>query len=416
VKNYGLIVDPIQPEDFLLGSDQSLGAKYGADVYLNETGDWTRYAPSTEDQSTKNGDTYACVSFGTTNAIEMIARARGFNDSLNLSDRFLAVMSGTEPGKGNSPKNVADFLKPRPLTRDWYWTVNEKDWPDVNTVEEFYYHPPTHLKQLATALGAEFEFSYQYVPNNPSSIKAALRISPVCIAVTAWVEKDGVYVRGNFSENHWTTIIKVLDNGNYLCFDSFAPFTKEVSPEACKSVAMSYYLNKNTVSDSLFKKFIKAVLALFKAPEPIPVPSPAPIPTVPPATTPSKLQAFCLAIKAHEGWCPPGGTLNGVKYPKGSPSYRRNNPGNVRPSSVGYLPIYEPVGIENNFAVFKDYATGYLYLQNMVKAKISADPSQTFYEFFDVYAPSFENDSKHYAEVVAKACGLRATDSVSKIL
>lgn len=76
MKNYGLVLDPIVPEDYLLGSDQSLGAKYGADVYLNEKGDWTPYTPSTEDQSTNTGDTFACTVFATTNAIEMLAKLR----------------------------------------------------------------------------------------------------------------------------------------------------------------------------------------------------------------------------------------------------------------------------------------------------------------------------------------------------
>lgn len=287
-KNYGLIVEPLQPEDYLLGSDQSLGAKYGADVYLNPTGDWTPYTPSTEDQDTKTGDTWACTSFGTTNAIEMLARIR-FGHSLNLSDRYLAKMSGTELGKGNSPKTVAEYLKPRPLLRNHYWTVNEKDWPDVETVEDYYIQPKDELKTLAVALGSQYEFGYQHVPNTPTTIKAALRTSPVCIAVTAWVEDNGVYVRGPFPENHWTTIIKVLDNGNYLCFDSFYPFLKEVKPEACQSIAMSYYLNKNTVSDSLFKKFIKAILAYFTESQPESVTeAPTPPVTTPPAPEPEK--------------------------------------------------------------------------------------------------------------------------------
>ena len=119
---------------------------------------------------------------------------------------------------------------------------------------------------LAVARGAEFEFGYQYIANTPEAIKEALMSSPVCIAVTAWVEQDGVYVRGPFPENHWTTIIKVLDNGNYQVFDSFAPFWKEVSPDACKSVAMSYYLNRQIVSEPSWKTFLKEILAWFKAP------------------------------------------------------------------------------------------------------------------------------------------------------
>lgn len=252
-KNFGLLIEPIQPEDFILGSSQSLDTKYGTEILVPD-GDWTPYLPPSENQSTNNGDTFACVSFGTTNAVELLAR-RVFDQNKNLSDRFLAKISNTIVGQGNSPKRVADTLRHN-------WTVNEPEWPDVDTVEEYYADIPDNLKTLALARGAEFEFGYQYIPNNLASIKEALKRSPVCAAVTAWTQQDDVYVRGSFSENHWITILSVLPNGNYKVFDSFPPFIKEVKPEAAKSVVMSYYLNKQTVSDSSFTRFIKKILAI----------------------------------------------------------------------------------------------------------------------------------------------------------
>jgi hypothetical protein len=317
-------------------------------------------------------------------------------------------MSGTIVGQGNSPKTVADALRHG-------WSVNEPEWPDEETVEAFYTEIPNNLKTLAVARGAEYEFGYQYISNNTATIREALRSSPVCIAVTAWVEKDGVYVRGPFAENHWTTVMKVLENGNFLCFDSFFPFVKEVSPDACKSVAMSYYLNRQVVSNSWFAKFIKQVLAIFKQPADTPVkphetaqdepkPTEPTVSTPPPAT--SRLDAFCAAIKAHEGWFP------------GSRSFRNNNPGNCRYSSVGYLDIYKPVLKDaQGFAVFKDYATGWLYLQNLIREKIKAHPQWTLLQFFNNYAPAGDNnDPTAYANAVAKAVGLTSADLISKIL
>lgn len=272
VKPRGLIVEPFQPEDYLGGTSQSLEAKYGGTV-INPSGDWSNYLPSTEDQDTSDGDTWACASFGTSNAVEILARFT-FKESIDLSDRFLAKTSGTLPGKGNSPIKVADTLRHS-------WSVKEPEWPDTNTVEEYYAEIPANLKTLAVARGAEFEFGYQYVPNNPASIKAHLQTSPLGIAVTAWqADAQGVYQRiAGMAENHWPVLIKVLDNGNYKVFDSFPPFIKEVHPSAAQSIAMSYYLNKQVVSESLFTKFIKAILALFQQP----APTPMPIPTPPPA-------------------------------------------------------------------------------------------------------------------------------------
>jgi hypothetical protein len=395
-KNFGLIVEPVQPEDFVLGSAQSLQTKYGA-TEINQSGDWSPYTPSTEDQDTSDGDTWACTNFGTSNAVEMLARLN-FKESINLSDRFFAKMSGTKVGVGNSPKAAADSLRHQ-------WSVNEPEWPDVDTVEEYYAEIPSNLKTVAVARGAEFEFGYQLIPNNAASIKTALKSSPVCIAVTAWVEEGGRYVRGPFPENHWTTIIKVLDNGNYKIFDSFFPFIKEVSPEACKSIAMSYYLNRQVVSEPWYKKFIKQVLALFKeGPEQAPAPpiSSSEAPVVPPAPpTPaspkqSKLEAFCLAIRTHEGWF------------AGSRSQKNNNPGNCRYSSVGYLDIYKPVRKDaQGFAIFKDYATGWLYLQNLIREKIKAHPQWTLLQFFNNYAPAEDqNDPIAYAAAVGKQLGV----------
>lgn len=118
------------------------------------------------------------------------------------------------------------------------------------------------------------------------------------------------------------------------------------------------------------------------------------------------LHKFCLAIKTHEGWFP------------GSRSQRNNNPGNARYSSVGYLPIYGKVGRDkDNFAIFKDYATGWLYLNNLVKEKIKKNPSWNFYQFFSNYAPDSDgNNSKNYAEIVANKVGVSPHTILSTIL
>lgn len=118
------------------------------------------------------------------------------------------------------------------------------------------------------------------------------------------------------------------------------------------------------------------------------------------------LPRFLQAIKQHEGWF------------EGSRSWRNNNPGNCRYSSVGYLPIYGEVKRDpQNFAIFKDYATGYLYLRNLVKDKINKNPTWNFYDFFKVYAPDEDNnDSKRYAEVVAKRLEVPPTAILSNLM
>jgi hypothetical protein len=145
------------------------------------------------------------------------------------------------------------------------------------------------------------------------------------------------------------------------------------------------------------EKLLKTVSDYLATMQPEPAPKPAQ----------KLLQTFCLAIKEHEGWYP------------GSRSYRNNNPGNAKFSTVGYLKIYQPVKEEKDgpFAVFKDYATGYLYLQNLVKHKVKKNPTWDFYDFFAVYAPDEDsNNSRQYAEVVAKRCNVSPTTKLSTIL
>jgi hypothetical protein len=167
-----------------------------------------------------------------------------------------------------------------------------------------------------------------------------------------------------------------------------------------------------TIDFDFVKWAVAFIRGLFKLDAPISAAPSAPAspagPTIPDTALQapeSRLKTFCESIKAHEGWYP------------GSRSQRNNNPGNCRYSKVGYAAVYGKVGRDaQGFAIFRDYTTGWLYLNNLVKEKIRNSPLQDFYAFFEVYAPSFENDSRHYAEVVAKGCGLKATDPVSRVL
>ncbi len=41
--SYGLILEPLKPEDFVFGSSQSLDTKFGAETPLVPTGNWYPY-------------------------------------------------------------------------------------------------------------------------------------------------------------------------------------------------------------------------------------------------------------------------------------------------------------------------------------------------------------------------------------
>lgn len=162
--------------------------------------------------------------------------------------------------------------------------------------------------------------------------------------------------------------------------------------------------------DSLIKSLQALVVALqayFAAP--IPKPPTVTLTEVPQAPIGNLLNLMSLGIQKREGWIlnPP------------SRSVRNHSPGNVRYSPVGYLPIYLPVGKDaDNFAIFKNYATGLLYLKNLILEKSRKSPSDNLYDFFSKYAPKSDgNDSIAYAEFVAQYMGVNpSTFRVSQLL
>ncbi len=120
----------------------------------------------------------------------------------------------------------------------------------------------------------------------------------------------------------------------------------------------------------------------------------APAPVVANAT----LDNFCLAIRDYEG-------------APGDRNYRNNNPGNCRYSSVGYAPVYGLVEHDpQNFAIFKDMATGMLYLHNLIKYKVSKSPTDTLLQFMEKYAPVTDgNDPVKYAVFIAQRLNIHTS-------
>lgn len=124
--------------------------------------------------------------------------------------------------------------------------------------------------------------------------------------------------------------------------------------------------------------------------------------------TPKKdmLTIVCTSIRDHEG-------------KPGSLNYLLNNPGDCRPSPVGYLPKYGHVEIidtdtdprylyhKGKFAKFTNYDLGWEYLQALIHSYAVIHPEWTLLDLFKHYAPSGDNNNPNkYAIFVAKRCGV----------
>ena len=413
-KNYGLIIDERKPEDWIMGGTGNLKG-----VVLQENGQWDEFLPLFEAQYNPV-ETYACASFGTLNAIEILLK-RMFGADENYSDRFLAKVSGTDPKTGNSPQTVAEYLRKIgvPLQSKWDFTS------DIDTSEKFYAPIPAKLFDYAKEdFSNKFILKHQYVNGNPEDIKAALRYSPVAMSVTAWYEENGVFVQRG-TDNHWVVCYGYDDTKQaYKVFDSYnsiysgeSKFEKKLySYSANIAIAKSYFIEKSNLENllikqvgllSLLKALLEKLLALVK---PAPIIESVVEPIIQPTPTkevlPSRINSFAKAIETYEG------------YFEGSRAWRNKNPGNLR-----FVGQPKAIGKDaQNFCIFATYQDGFDTLCQMLtnactgKSKVYY-PMMSLYDFFAIYAPTTDKNLPiPYAIYVAKKLSVKPEEPIRNLI
>ncbi len=285
--------DEYSEKDYIFGSGQA------PSPIILPSGNWRTIQLITEFQN-KGFETYGCVTFTILNALEKLAKVV-FGEDWNKSERFTYIASGTDPAnRGNSPRTVADSVRKQ-------GTVNELDLPfddSIDTLEKF--NSPRPLTNSLLEKGKVFLdnyiFNYDYLSQTDGQIsrdtlKEALKRSPVAIAVYAWAEKDGVYIRQG-EDTHLTLLENVKDNGELEIFDSYSPAQKTLSKDFPIYVAMRIHIEPNRTPQqiSIFQQILnllKKILTLdleFLKPKPIEplipidseIPPPAPS-IIPPA-------------------------------------------------------------------------------------------------------------------------------------
>lgn len=408
-RNYGFIEPEIVPEDFQFGGERSLETKFGA-LPLQPNGDWREFLfDGIYSHQAPEYETNACVSHGTANALELLRR-RLYQYDQDLSDRFIAKVSNTDPARGNTPKAVAEAVRKN-------FTVFEQEWgtKDALNVADFYKDIPQNLVTLATARGAEWDFGYEYVSLTKYAIKDALKYSPVGISVPAWFkDQNGEYYRPEgVRDTHWVCLMHIDDDGKMYVLDSYEPFVKVMSASFLPQVAMRYHLNRQIVDQNWFTKFMEWIHSwIFVSPEkptesPTPTPEPKKPDTVP--VKESQLENWADAIEFFES----GGDKN-------APSYRRRNPGNIK-------------GLDGKFLEFQTYEAGRAYLMNyLIRAATNEHQAYvqkaaqlkkrssgllTIREFIEVYT---FGDSKeiqsNYTACIARYCNVTPETEIRNLL
>lgn len=131
-----------------------------------------------------------------------------------------------------------------------------------------------------------------------------------------------------------------------------------------------------------------------------------------PSAPQNKLEKLALAIKKHEGWIEPGSP----GYPRGSISFRNNNPGNLR-----YSP--KQSGSQYGFSKFPTYAAGWnaliwdLTQKCHGNTRTGLNGQSTLMQLLAVYAPAADhNNPEAYMMFVQGETGFPPTMKLAELL
>ena len=236
IKQTGNIPCYPKPEDYVLGAETA--------VQMTErvsNGDWTPYSPSTEKQHSITFDTLSCTSFSFCNTAEFQMnymfkhnqipqekvswlKEKGYIDNtgtINFSDRFLAIMSGTKK-TGNDFRTVAETARIKGLIPDKMFPFGGSTWEE--------YHNKDLITQEMIDTGLEFlkmfdiKWHWVFFDQDPklsdTDFKAsieALKTAPLQVGIPT-------------PATHATTLIS-MSKTTAKMFDTYEPFFFENTPE-----------------------------------------------------------------------------------------------------------------------------------------------------------------------------------------
>lgn len=215
IKNTGVIYEPDNANDWVFGASNIVG-----DVEVMPNGDWLSLNTSedSEFQMNKNFDSYSCVTFGNLKAITALLK-KVYNVDEDYSERFIAVLSNTVPGQGNSVRNVLEAIRK-------YGLVLEKDFPSIteNMTEPEYFDRDNITEDIlkkGREWLAKWEFNWETIYPSNDNIRKALKYSPVVTIGYAWAQSDGIYYDYGKSANHCFVIEKIDDSGYKYVMDTY---------------------------------------------------------------------------------------------------------------------------------------------------------------------------------------------------
>lgn len=209
---------------------------------IKEDGNYNDFIPEFEGQSKYTFDSYNCTAFGTLNTIEMYMSA-AFGIKANYSERWVAIISKTKP-PGNDPHTVIEAIMKYGLIPEEMLPFNE----GIDTIEKYTSFEGGNEADCY-AEGKRWKSKYQlnhkwaFTPDNTEeekihNMKVSYKLSPLSLAVFAWVrDARGLYVKVN-PENHWVASSRYFDFQEIV--DSYDPYKKKIDQpiNLCKVISI----------------------------------------------------------------------------------------------------------------------------------------------------------------------------------
>lgn len=234
----------------LIEGIQELGAYIFGDgnvpfIPYNFTGNWEKYLPKYEAQADEF-ETKGCTVWGAENQIETMYRFL-YGIEPNYSERFVYNLVPVDPQKGVDPQKTYECIRNNGL-------IDNALMPMTDTLEEF-----VDMDDFTGSIRAKgqnwlvnHEFLHEWVwkgarPDNYIELlKEALKSSPIGVSVSAWREKDGVYVSTGNVNNHWCMLFKIDAEGYPWVFDSYDHSIKKLAKDHNIRRAKRIHIQKRT--------------------------------------------------------------------------------------------------------------------------------------------------------------------------
>lgn len=237
--NYGWI-DPVIDENHYVEGD---GRLLGASV-LNPSGDWEKFIPLFEPQNVRY-ETFACTIFGLESQVQTVHKYL-YGDEPNYDERYNFNLANINP-PGSDPQISYETARKNGFISGFL--------PMTETIEE--YRTPRPMTEPYLSEGKKwlstFFFDHDWVLTgtpNPEKLRTELKKSPLCVSVSAWTLKDGVYIDNDEPNNHWCELYK-MDSDYMYIFDSYDSSHKRLPLSHKTKWAKRIVLYKKTPQEML---------------------------------------------------------------------------------------------------------------------------------------------------------------------